>query len=173
MTIRLCPYDPRWTAAFADEADAIRRAYGATPIQLHHIGSTAIPGIVSKPIIDILGEVPNLSAAEAKAAALAGLGYESMGAYGLNDRRYFRKTDASGARTHHLHLYVNGSAHVTRHIAFRDYLITHSDAADAYSTLKAQLAQGGGAQYQDGKAPFVRRVEAVAVEWASTRTIMS
>lgn len=166
------PHDPGWSAAFAKEAARIRSAFGTSPIELHHIGSTAIPGILAKPIIDSLGVVHTLADADAKAEALAGLGYEAMGAYGIEGRRYFRRTDASGKRTHHLHVFRAASPHVERHIAFRDYLRAHSHIAAQYSALKAQLTRAEtviAEEYITGKDPFVRAVELDAVAWYRQR----
>ena len=168
MVAFVVPHDPRWKMAFDDEAKAIEQAFGNTPVHLHHIGSTAIPGILAKPIIDLLGMVRTLAEADAKAPALEHLGYEVLGAYGIEGRRYFRKTDRSGTRTHHLHIFEEGSQHVERHLAFRDYLMAHPLVAQEYSSLKQRLTLGSKPTweaYLGGKDPFVRRVEPQAVAW--------
>lgn len=168
MVAFVVPHDPRWKMAFEDEAKAIKQAFGNTPVHLHHIGSTAIPGILAKPIIDLLGMVSTLAEADAKARALETLGYEAMGAYGIKGRRYFRKFDNNATRTHHLHVFEEGSPHVERHLAFRDYLIAHPKVAKEYSSLKEHLTRGDTPTwdaYLDGKDPFVSRVEPQAVDW--------
>lgn len=168
MDAFVVPHDSNWKLAFEIEAKAIENALRKTPIQLHHIGSTAIPGILAKPIIDLLGVVPKLDDAEANARVFEGLGYEVMGAYGIEGRRYFRKTDSNGTRTHHLHVFEKGSIHVERHLAFRDFLRTYPNVAEEYSLLKESLTQGDAPSweaYMDGKDPFVRRVEPQAVDW--------
>lgn len=162
------PHDPRWKIAFKEEAKAIEQAFENTPIELHHIGSTAIPGILAKPIIDLLGTVSGLCEADAKGHALESLGYEVMGAYGIEGRRYFRKFDGNGIRTHHLHVFEEGSQHAERHLAFRDYLMAHPKVAKEYSALKEDLTRGDAPTwdaYIDGKDPFVSRVEPEAVNW--------
>jgi GrpB-like predicted nucleotidyltransferase (UPF0157 family) len=154
--------------AFENEAKAIERAIGCGTIQLHHIGSTAIPGILAKPIIDLLGTVSTLSWVDAKAYGLENLGYEGMGPHGIEGRRYFRKFDGSGTRTHHLHVFAEDSEHVERYLAFRDYLIAHPTVAKEYSALKERLASGKvpvRGVYNDGKDPFVSRVSRQAVDW--------
>ncbi len=154
--------------AFEDEAKAIKQAFGNTSVHLHHIGSTAIPGILAKPIIDILGMVSTLAEADAKTPPVENLGYEAMGAYGIEGRRYFRKIDSSGTRTHHLHMFEEGSQHAERHLAFRDYLIAHPKVAKEYSAVKERLTRGDAPTweaYMDGKDPFVSRVEPQAVDW--------
>ena len=166
MIAYVTSHDPNWKIAFADEAKAINDAFGSTPVRVHHIGSTAVTGILAKPIIDLLGIVSNL--ADAKASAMERLGYEAMGAYGIEGRRYFRKLDKNGTRTHHLHIFEEGSQHVERHLAFRDYLAAHPNVAKEYSSLKERLTTGYHPTwdgYIDGKEPFISRIEPLAVEW--------
>jgi GrpB-like predicted nucleotidyltransferase (UPF0157 family) len=168
MVTVVVPHDPRWKMAFEDEAKAIRHVFENLPVQVHHIGSTAIPGILAKPIIDLLGMVSTLADADAKARALESLGYEAMGAYGIEGRRYFRKIDSNGTRTHHLHVFEEDSPNVERHLAFRDYLIAHPEVAQEYSSLKERLTRGGAPNwdaYLGGKDPFVSRIEPQAVNW--------
>ncbi|MDA5557151.1 GrpB family protein [Shimia sp. MMG029] len=162
-------HDPAWAAGFAQEAEAIHAALGAEAIELHHIGSTSVPGLVAKPILDLLGEVADLAAVDAAAAQFEALGYEAMGELGIPGRRYFRKMDGAGQRSHHLHVFERGSAHVVRHLAFRGYLCAHPAVAADYGALKrALIAEGRGdwESYIDGKDAFVQRVEAEALAWA-------
>lgn len=113
------PHDPAWAVAFEREAEAVRQALAGTRIALHHIGSTAIAGILAKPIIDLLGVVEVLPQMDRHTDQKQALGYEVMGAFGIEGRRYFRKFDRGGNRTHHLHVFGTGSPHVERHLAFR------------------------------------------------------
>jgi len=163
------PHDPGWAAAFALEAEAILDVIPEGMIELHHIGSTAIPGILAKQIIDLLGVVTELDAVDAHEHALIGLGYEAMGAFGIEGRRYFRKITPAGLRTHHLHVFEAGSPHVARHLAFRDYLIAHPLVAKTYSDLKATLTADPDTRaedYMDGKDPFIKATEQDALAWA-------
>ncbi|MEM1378824.1 MAG: GrpB family protein [Pseudomonadota bacterium] len=112
--------------------------------------------------------VATLACADAKARGLEGLGYEAVGAYGIAGRRYFRKNDSNGIRTHHLHVFEEGSPHIERHLAFRDYLIAHPEIAHEYSSLKERLTRHEALSrdnYVDGKGPFIGRVEPQAVKW--------
>lgn len=168
MVTFVTPHNPNWKIAFDKEASAIKDAFGITPIHVHHIGSTAIPDILAKPIIDLLGTVSNLAEADANASALERLGYETMGAYGIEGRRYFRKMDDNATRTHHLHIFEEGSQHVERHLAFRDYLTAHPNIAKEYSFLKERLTSGNSLSwdgYLDGKDPFIGSVEPLALAW--------
>jgi GrpB-like predicted nucleotidyltransferase (UPF0157 family) len=168
MKVVVVPHDPAWAAAFASEAVALNAALGGAVVALHHIGSTAIPTILAKPIIDILGEATSLDAVDAHAAAVVALGYEARGEFGLPGRRYFSKRTPEGIRTHHLHIFQQGSTSVQRHLAFRDHLRAHPAKAADYAALKARLvADGVGWEgYMDGKDALVKRLEAEAMIWA-------
>lgn len=173
MTAFVVPHDPNWSALFKKEATALS---ALLPITLHHIGSTSIPGILAKPIIDLLGEVSDLTLVETATADIEALGYEAMGTFGLPGRRYFRKINAAGTRTHHLHIYQSGNPDLTRHLAFRDYLRARPDVAAEYSALKAKLVAQesfSNQAYMDGKDPFIKRVEAEGLRWAEQQSIQT
>jgi len=172
MSVLVVEHDPAWTDAFAREALAIGHALGEDAIALHHIGSTAIPGILAKPIIDLLGVVPSLDMLDLHSNEMRDLGYEVMGAYGIEGRRYFRKFDNRGRRAFHLHAFAVGSEHVERHLAFRDYLRSHPQKAAEYSALKQRLVAGDATSwdaYSDGKDGFVAEAEREALDWVSTQ----
>ena len=167
MTVLIVPHDPNWARAFSNEAAAIVNCVQDVGLKLHHIGSTAVHGLLAKPIIDLLGEVKDAASLD-RLVGIEGLGYEAMGAFGIEGRRYFRKINAAGKRTHHLHIFEHGSPNVERHIAFRDYLRAHDDIAAQYGALKVQLTSEKVPEwdgYVDGKSPFVRRVERDALAW--------
>jgi GrpB-like predicted nucleotidyltransferase (UPF0157 family) len=175
MKVIITAPQPDWALQFASEAVPITSALGQIGHTLHHIGSTAITGIWAKPIIDMLLEVDDLAALDEQSDAtqrLRALGYEALGAFGIEGRRYFRKTRADQIRTHHLHAFARGSSGAQRHLAFRNYMNAHPDAAQAYSALKQQLATAHADDidaYMDGKQSFVRRHEALALAWAASR----
>lgn len=159
-------HDPEWRTAFAAEARTLRAVFGDAAIDVHHIGSTAVSGILAKPVIDILVEARSLAMMDARQDAMAAAGYEARGAYGIEGRLYFVRRTAGVGTGFHVHVYETGSAHVERHLRFRDYLIAHPEVAQAYSVLKASLADAEGVlrdDYADEKAPFVRKVEALAL----------
>ncbi len=168
MNNEVLPYDPTWAKAYAAEAEALAAAIGDILVDLHHIGSTAVPGCMAKPIIDMLGVVTSLGALDAVADRIVRLGYEYMGAYGIEARRYFRKIDASGRRTHHLHCFKTRSPDIERHLAFRDYLRAHPEKAAEYSDLKVRLLAADDASwesYLEGKDPFIASMQRDALEW--------
>lgn len=168
--VHVVNHDPDWKMKFQIEADRIAEALGKMAVRVHHIGSTAIPKIKAKPVIDILLEVASLDALDQKAGMLESLGYEAMGEFGIPGRRYFRLDDANGTRTHQVHAFEAGVPNVVRHIAFRDYMRAHPLEAEAYGALKDRLANAyphDMAAYIEGKDTFVKEHERRALLWAS------
>jgi len=164
----MAPHDPSWAGAFEAEASRITQALGRNLVVCHHIGSTAIPGIHAKPIIDVLGEVLDLDAVDARAHAMEALGYEAMGEFGIPGRRFFRREDSRKVRTHHVHVFAAGSPSTTRHIAFRDFMRAHPDHAREYSELKRRLARAHPTdivEYMKGKDAFIKDMERRALAW--------
>ena len=168
--VRVTPYDPAWTRAYEEEAERIRQALDGLLLEIHHIGSTAVPGLAAKPVIDLLPVVRDIEAVDARNPAMEALGYECMGEFGIPGRRYFRK--GGDDRTHQAHVFgADSRRDIRRHLAVRDYLRAHPAAAAAYGRLKAVLAarfpEDIGA-YCDGKDALVRALEAEALRWAET-----
>ncbi len=166
--VYLVPYDPRWPQQFSAEALAVKAAIGDLLMAIHHIGSTAIPGIAAKPIIDILAVVSDLAAVDGRTAQMRELGYEALGEFGIAGRRYFRKDDVAGHRTHQIHAFQVGSPQVVRHLAFRDFLRAHREFAEQYDALKRRLADLHRADigaYTDGKDEFIKEIDARAAVW--------
>lgn len=165
------PYDPRWPEAFAVASREVAGAMGETLIEIHHIGSTAIPAICAKPVIDMLAVVRNIGAVDARVAQMEELGYEAMGEFGIPGRRYFRRDNAAGERTQQVHTFARGSPHVLRHLAFRDFMRAHRAVAERYSELKRTLAAAHADDieaYIDGKDAFINETEAQALEWVAS-----
>ncbi len=176
MLVEVVPYNPQWKKAFFAESGQIAKALATNLVVIHHIGSTAIPHIYAKPIIDFLIEVKELNLVTEQTPAMVALGYEAMGEYGLVGRRYFRKENLLGIRTHHVHIYEIYSPEIERHLAFRDYMIAHPEDAEQYSQLKQELAQKYPEDiegYMDGKYEFVKRIERKAIQWQKLRTSLN
>ena len=166
MDVIVVPYNPNWPKEFEQEAHEIRDILGPILLHCHHVGSTAVPGLMAKPIIDMMPEVSDLEFLDSKSAEFEALGYEVMGEYGIPGRRYFRK--GGDNRTHHVHAFLSGDSNLERHLAFRDYLIAHESVAKAYGDLKFDIASrcnNDMDQYCDEKDEFVQTHEALAVEW--------
>lgn len=169
MRIQMVPHDPQWAVMFVAARELIQAAMGENLVALHHIGSTSVPNIYAKPVIDMLAVVRSIAVLDSSEAAIQALGYEAKGEFGIAGRRYFRKDDAEGNRTHQIHAFGAGSPHIERHFAFRDYLIAHPQVAAEYSRLKQSLAAAHADDieaYMDGKDPFIKEHERRAIEWA-------
>ncbi len=163
-------FDPAWAARYAAEAAVVREILGENCAAVYHIGSTAVPGLAAKPIIDILPVVRDITAVDAVNPQFAAAGYEAMGEYGIPGRRYFRKGWGDG-ETVHVHVFGQGSAgEIRRHLAVRDFLRTHPADAAAYGKLKIRLArqfEWDIGAYCDGKDAFVKDLECRATAWAN------
>jgi len=163
----LVPHDPAWKYAASDEASRIRGILGPHQIAIHHIGSTSIPGIKAKPVLDLLGVVSRIEVLDQNPRLLQRLGYDARGEIGIPGRRYFRRPP-DGPATHHLHCFAQGDPNIDRHLLFRDYLLSHPETATAYERLKEALAArfpNGSPAYADTKTDFIRDIERTAAEW--------
>lgn len=165
--VEVVDHRPEWPAAFTREESSVRSALGTLIVAIEHIGSTAVPGLAAKPIIDILVGVASWERFETITRRLRALGYVYTPESEADDpsRRVFRKGEAdfSLPRTHHLHLTELSGAYWNRMIAFRDHLRTNPLDAIAYERLKHELAQlhpTDPRQYSRGKTHFVTSVEA-------------
>jgi GrpB-like predicted nucleotidyltransferase (UPF0157 family) len=167
-TIVLATHNPSWAANFARESAIVTAVLGDLLIALHHIGSTAIPTIVAKPVIDMLAAVTRVELLDEQRSRLESLGYEALGEFGIAGRRYFRKNSNAGVRTHQLHAFAAESMDFQRHLDFRDYLRAHSAEATEYAELKQSLARHCATNmeaYTNGKSAFIRDVERRAAVW--------
>ena len=163
IAVRLVSHDPLWAAQA--EAEMARICAALPWLRLHHIGSTSIPGIPAKPVLDLLGVAPDLAALEAGRPALEKLGYGWHGEYGLTGRRYCT-LDTDGVRRIQLHAYAEGDPGVRRHLAFRNHLRANPALAAAYAAEKercAALHPQDSHAYSDCKSAWIRRVEAEAL----------
>jgi GrpB-like predicted nucleotidyltransferase (UPF0157 family) len=169
--VEVVPHDPRWRDAFEAEAKRVAAALGENVLAVHHIGSTAIPGIYAKPVVDLLVEVREINEVDGRGSAMESLGYEALGEYGIPGRRYFRKDNREGIRTHNVHAFEAGSAEAARHLAFRDYMMAHPADAQTYSELKRRLAEEHPQSfdgYMDGKDGFIKEIDRKAAQWRAS-----
>jgi GrpB-like predicted nucleotidyltransferase (UPF0157 family) len=137
--IEVVPYNINWPKQFAEEAARVKRALGDNCIQVHHIGSTSVPGLAAKPVIDLIPVVLDIRKVDSANEAMRVLGYEAKGEYGIPFRRYFQK--GNELRTHHAHVFEQGNSEIERHLKFADWMRTHSEDRDAYAGLKQDLAR--------------------------------
>jgi GrpB-like predicted nucleotidyltransferase (UPF0157 family) len=161
------PHDMAWEDEYRRETNKIRKVLGDEIVEAYHIGSTPIPGITAKPIIDILIGVSKIEDIDRYNDSMAGIGYEARGEYGLPGRRFFVK--GVPKRTHNVHIFQAGSLEIIRHANFRDYMIAHPEDARKYGELKRKLAEQFPYDieaYCDGKDAFVKEMERRAMAWA-------
>ena len=166
--VRVVPYDDNWPVQYENEVNRLRGVLGKEIVSAHHIGSTSIPGMSAKPIIDILLEVKNIEKIDSYNNNMIALGYEPRGELGLPGRRYFSREDPKDIRTHHVHSYQTDNIELIRHLAFRDYMIAHPEDAKVYVELKIVLTrrfQWDVDGYISGKHLYMERMEKVALEW--------
>lgn len=163
--INVVPYQSGWVEIYEQEADTLRKTLGDKALRIEHIGSTSIPGMVAKPVIDIMVAVHSLPQAEELIPLLEALGYSYRTPDTVLERMFFAKESSPEVRTHHLNLTELDSGFWKNQLAFRDYLRTHDQIALEYVELKLDLA----ARYAvtkvldpEGKTAFVTRVLALA-----------
>lgn len=137
--VEVKPYDEQWTSKFVDEANKLHDIFGTEIIEIHHIGSTSVNGLKAKPIIDIMPVVRDINLIDEFNIAMISIGYEAKGENGITGRRFFQK--GGDNRTHHIHFFELGNPEIERHLAFRDYLRSHSDVAKKYGDLKEELSK--------------------------------
>jgi GrpB-like predicted nucleotidyltransferase (UPF0157 family) len=164
--VEIVSYDPAWPSLFQQERALLEAALGkwlAGPIE--HFGSTSVPGLAAKAVIDIMAGVESLDASRDAIAAAGGLGYVYY-PYRPDDMHWFCKPSAA-FRTHHLHLVPLDSRLWIERLAFRDYLRREPAMAAEYAELKVELARQfefDREAYTDAKGPFIQRVLALALE---------
>jgi GrpB-like predicted nucleotidyltransferase (UPF0157 family) len=160
--ISILPYDPAWPGRFEQEATRIRAALGPVAARVDHIGSTAVPGLGAKPVIDIQVSVPSMEPVDRYRVPLEGLGYEYRHDPDDDEHEYFFR-DVGGVRASQIHVCPGGSEWELRHLAFRDHLRANPEDAARYEVLKRDLAARFPldiGSYMDGKDAWIRAVEA-------------
>ena len=160
-TLQLVPYDPAWPARFEREAARIHDVIGNCSLAIEHVGSTSVPGLLAKPILDLAIAVGSEVDADACIAPLEGLGYLYRGPYGDDPRRRYYVRDEDGRRVSHLHLYILPASAWDEKLAFPNALRSDPGLAAAYAAEKYRIAESVDwvkASYSLAKGPFIERV---------------
>lgn len=163
-------HDAAWAAAFHDEVGRLRSVFGPNVVAIHHIGSTSVPGLAAKPIIDMMPLVHELTEVDAVTPAMESAGYRAWGEYGLPGRRYFTR-DRDGRRTHNIHTYEAGDPDVERHLAFPAYLRAHPEIAAEYEAVKRAAYSRHPDDidgYMDAKDGWIKAAQPAAIAWWRT-----
>lgn len=163
--ITVIEYSPLWKNKYKEESLLIRNILADNCIAIYHIGSTSVEGLAAKPIIDIMAVVRSLEIVDTVAEKFSDIGYEYLGEFGIEGRRYLRK--GGDERTHQIHIFqADGWNNIGRHLAFRDYMRTHEKEREEYAKIKIELAKKYPYDidgYCDGKENFVREMEEIAI----------
>ena len=170
MIVKVTNYDVQWASKFSVEAQNIQTVLGDELVAIQHFGSTSVPGMQAKPIIDMMPLVKEIEKVDLFNDQMVALGYEPLGEFGIKKRRYFRK--GGDNRTHQIHMFqFDNTREIDRHLAVRDYLWTHPGVAQQYGDLKVKLAKQQHPEdkeaYIQGKDAFVKELEIKALNWYS------
>ncbi len=156
--IVLVEHDPRWLSAAEEECGRIASACGTLVLRVEHIGSTSVPGLIAKPVLDLMPLVRTFGDGFACVEPMRAMGYWYAGEFGIEGRHLFVK---GSPRTHHVHMLVERSREAIRHLAVREVLRTSPELAARYAALKGELAARFGDDrdgYASAKSAFMREV---------------
>jgi GrpB-like predicted nucleotidyltransferase (UPF0157 family) len=170
--VEVAAYDAHWVDLYQAEAERLAGVFGDLLVEMYHIGSTAIPGLAAKPVIDIMPLVRAIEQVDALTPAMEELDYLAKGEAGISGRRFFIKP-SDAVRTHHVHVFQWGDPEGIRHLAFRAYLTAHPQLSEEYGKLKTRLAHQYPFDihaYMDGKNEWVQSVEKQAILWYNQQT---
>ena len=158
--VELVEHDPSWAELYETEKGRISAIFDGRAVAVEHIGSTSVPDLCAKPIVDVLVGLRDLELSDDDVESMRALGYQYLGEHGLPGRLFFRKVP----RTHHVHVVAHGGEHWTRHLTFRDALRTDAGERRRYDEFKRRLAAEGHPRdvYTELKTPFIREIEARA-----------
>jgi GrpB-like predicted nucleotidyltransferase (UPF0157 family) len=173
IPVELVPYRVEWADMARQESERLRAALGDVLLAVHHVGSTSIPRIMAKPIVDLMPAVRDLAALDAHEATVRGLGYKWHGEFGLEGRRFCTWADPkTGKRIFQLHFFRPDNVNAIRMLAFRDYLRAHPFVAKEYEMekIRAAAAQPNDTTaYNREKNGWIKRIEQDAMAWAETK----
>jgi GrpB-like predicted nucleotidyltransferase (UPF0157 family) len=171
--VELKPHRAEWAQMAKIESARVMRALGENVLAIHHVGSTSIPGIMAKPIVDLMPVVRSTAALDAQEPEVRGLGYKWHGEFGLEGRRFCTRADSkTGKRIFQLHFFEDGNDSARKMLTFRDYLRSHPLIAKAYEMEKiraASLQPDDTTAYNVEKNDWIKRTEADALVWAERR----
>jgi len=164
--VEVCPYNEKWALMFSEEAKKLQQIFKTEMIDIHHIGSTSVPQLKAKPILDIMPVVKDINIVDKYNGDMRSIGYEPKGENGIPERRYFEK--GGDNRSHHVHIYQIGNDEIKRHLAFRDYLREHPVEKKNYGEVKVKLAKQFPydiKSYINGKDHLIKEIEAKSLNW--------
>ncbi|MBO4579161.1 MAG: GrpB family protein [Clostridiales bacterium] len=159
--VLVLPYDEAWVTDFEKIRAELNVVLDGKVLSIEHVGSTSVPGLAAKPVIDIDVVIENLSIFEEVRSALDSIGYRHEGDLGISGREAFKYDGKEHLRKHHLYVCSKDSGELKRHIMFRDYLRAHPEAAEEYGRIKtegAKLYPYNIDKYIEYKTPFIENI---------------
>lgn len=166
IPVHIAAYNPAWPQIAAQYTEQLKALDSISVI--HHIGSTSVPGLAAKPIIDLMPLAHALDVLDRERMRVEALGYDWHGELGISGRRYCTLHDENGTRIVQLHFFQKDSPHAERHLAFRNYLRTHPETSQAYEHEKRrarELHPNDSHAYNDEKSAWIRSAEIRALAW--------
>lgn len=167
----LCEYDSNWPILFERLKNFLVDVFGGEAIAIEHIGSTSIPGMLAKPIIDAVVVVKNLEAVRKHYGKFSSKGYECKGNFTGQNEEYFTYTNTGGKRIYNVHVMQEGNAHITEVLNFRDFMRSDPNAMQEYRDIKLKLKDTFGTNdynsYDSQKGILMKYLKARAMEWAT------
>lgn len=165
MKVRLSNYCEEWVRMFQDEVEFLETIFKDEIVRFEHFGSTSVPGMKAKPVIDMMCIVKNIQRIDLYNDEMLSYEYDIAGEWGISGRRLFRK--GGDTRTHHIHFYQLDNPEIERHLIFRDYLRCHPEEVVRYSRFKEELSQRfeDTSGYSPAKKTFVKEMEQQAFSW--------
>lgn len=169
MKVRLSDYNPKWKDSFKNECLIISDMIPDEVVRFEHFGSTSVPGMKAKPVIDMMVLVKDINQIDSYNSKFIEEGYDVAGEWGIPGRRLLRKGGED--RTHHIHIYQEGHPEIYRYLAVRDNLLEHLEEVKAYSDLKTKLAQlyDETPEYSNAKRDYVVALEKRALSYFRTK----
>ncbi len=171
----LSDYDFAWTEQFKKISGQLKEIFGSEVIAIEHVGSTSVPGMKAKPVIDVLVVVENIRTGLQKESSMTALGYKYEENYIAPNTVMFYKEGLDKSKIENIHVCENGSPKHKQFVVMRDYLISHPLEAKKYEDLKTQLSQefpGDYIAYREGKQVFLEEMEKRAYEWESEGSVI-
>ncbi|WP_270170188.1 GrpB family protein [Paenibacillus sp. SYP-B4298] len=165
MKVRLSEFSEDWMRLFHEEAVFLKTIFNEEIVRFEHFGSTSVPGMKAKPVIDMMCIVTSIHQIDLFNDKMRALGYDVAGEWGIPGRRLFRKGGEN--RTHHIHFYEMNNPQIERHLVFRDYLKAHPEEVVRYSRFKEELTRHfeDTSGYSPAKKAFVTEMEQLALAW--------
>lgn len=171
----LNPFSSKWAQAYLMEENRLSRALNHSTFKFFHIGSTSIPEMAAKPILDILLTVPSLEILDETQNKFESLGYEYKGEYGIAGRRYCVLYSSEKTKGYvHLHAFLEKSPEAETHLLFRDFLRARPEVAKEYKKMKLRFVNEMNLSretYSESKGPFIKKILEDAMAWKKIRKL--